>query len=261
VQEFADATAKLPLLHELGVEGARKLIQDPGLDCGDRADHPRAAAGPGHRLTARERDCERRATLVSTPTPTIVLVHGTFADSSSWNGVVDKLQSHDNPVVAAGNPLRGLTSDADYVRQLVASIDGPVVLIGHSYGGSVISTAAKGADNVKALVFVAAFLPETGESAITLLGKFPGSRLGGSAAPGGGDAARRQRGSGSLRRAEQVPQTVRRRCPGPDRGSHGRHPAAGDRRRARGGAGAPAWRDIPSWALVASEDRNIPSQT
>ncbi|MFE0385066.1 esterase/lipase family protein [Streptomyces bungoensis] len=110
--------------------------------------------------------------------PTVVLVHGAFADSSSWNGVVEKLQSHEYPVVAAGNPLRTLTTDAEYVRQFVASIGGPVVLVGHSYGGSVISNAAKGLRNVKALVFVAAFLPDEGESAITLSAKFPGSTLG-----------------------------------------------------------------------------------
>ena len=74
VQEFADATAKPPLLYELGVEGARKLIQDPGLDCGDRVDHPRAAAGRGHRLTATERHCERKATDRNIPSQTKVFM-------------------------------------------------------------------------------------------------------------------------------------------------------------------------------------------
>ncbi|MGW5640662.1 alpha/beta fold hydrolase, partial [Streptomyces sp. NPDC003832] len=85
---------------------------------------------------------------MSAHNPTVVLVHGAFADSSSWNGVVEMLQAHGYPVVAAGNPLRGLTGDGEYVRQLVASIDGPVVLVGHSYGGAVISNAATGLDNV-----------------------------------------------------------------------------------------------------------------
>lgn len=132
---------------------------------------------------------------MSAQKPTIVLVHGAFADSSSWNGVVRKLRSHDYPVVAASNPLRGLTEDSAYVRQLLESIDGPVVLVGHSYGGSVISNAATGLGHVKALVFVAAFLPDEGESAVDLSGKFPGSTLGETlrpvpvTLPGGGRAA------------------------------------------------------------------------
>ncbi|MEV6886082.1 alpha/beta hydrolase [Streptomyces sp. NPDC051135] len=193
--------------------------------------------------------------------PTIVLVHGAFADSSSWNGVVEKLQSHDYPVVAASNPLRGLADDAEYVRQLVVSIGGPVVLVGHSYGGSVISSAAKGLTNVKALVFVAAFLPDEGESAIALSGKFPGSTLGEAlrpvpvTLPNGSQvadlyietskfhqqfAADVPMGTAAIMAATQRPVT--------------------DAALAEGGA-APAWRDVPSWALVATEDRNIPPRT
>ena len=89
--------------------------------------------------------------------PTVVLVHGAFADSSSWNGVVTILQRHGYRVVAAANPLRGVRTDADAVSDVVKSIKGPVVLVGHSYGGSVISEAAEGRPNVKALVYVAAF--------------------------------------------------------------------------------------------------------
>jgi pimeloyl-ACP methyl ester carboxylesterase len=81
--------------------------------------------------------------------PTVVLVHGAFADSSSWNGVVKKLEEDGYPVVAAANPLRGLHVDAEYMRSVLDSVSGPVVVAGHSYGGSVMSEAADGHPNVK----------------------------------------------------------------------------------------------------------------
>ncbi|CAN3129638.1 alpha/beta fold hydrolase [Mycobacterium sp. smrl_JER01] len=114
----------------------------------------------------------------STPKPTVVLVHGAFADSSSWNGVVQILQEEGYHVVAVANPLRGLASDADYVRSVLDSVGGPVVLAGHSYGGTVISEAADGRADVKALVYVASFILEPGESTSQLAGKFPGAELG-----------------------------------------------------------------------------------
>ena len=110
--------------------------------------------------------------------PTIVLVHGAFADSSSWNHVISRLEKDGYPVLAVANPLRGVTSDGAYVAGILRGIKTPVVLVGHSYGGSVISDAATSASNVKALVFVAAFAPEPGESAVALSGKNPGSTLG-----------------------------------------------------------------------------------
>lgn len=109
--------------------------------------------------------------------PTIVLEHGAFADGSSWNGVIARLQKQGYPVVAAANPLRGPADDAAALRSVLNHIHGPVVLVGHSYGGSVISEAAVGNSQVKALVYVAAFLPDVGESALELTGKFPGSTL------------------------------------------------------------------------------------
>jgi pimeloyl-ACP methyl ester carboxylesterase len=111
--------------------------------------------------------------------PTVVLVHGAWADSSGWGGVITKLEKDGYPVLAVANPLRGLASDAAYVRSIVDSIDGDVVLVGHSYGGGVITNAATGADNVTALVYIAAFVPDEGET----LGQFndpttyPGSEL------------------------------------------------------------------------------------
>jgi pimeloyl-ACP methyl ester carboxylesterase len=97
------------------------------------------------------------------PKPTVVLVHGAFADASSWNGVVTRLQKQGYTVVAPALGMRGLASDSAYLASLLGQIKGPVVLAAHSYGGAVISNAATGADNVKALVYVNAFATEDGE--------------------------------------------------------------------------------------------------
>jgi pimeloyl-ACP methyl ester carboxylesterase len=110
--------------------------------------------------------------------PTIVLVHGAFADSASFDGVSQKLIKDGYKVIGAANPLRSVKSDGAYVSSIVKGIQGPVVLVGHSYGGSVITAAASGNQNVKAMVYVAAFAPEVGESAFELSNKFPGSTLG-----------------------------------------------------------------------------------
>jgi pimeloyl-ACP methyl ester carboxylesterase len=112
------------------------------------------------------------------PRPTIVLVHGAFAESASWNGVVADLQRRGYPVLAVANPLRGLRHDAEYLRSVLDSLSGPAVVAGHSYGGSVMSEAADGADGVTALVYVASFNLEPGESTAQLAAKFPGGELG-----------------------------------------------------------------------------------
>jgi pimeloyl-ACP methyl ester carboxylesterase len=109
--------------------------------------------------------------------PTIVLVHGAFADSSGFNAVNRRLLASGYLVVAAPNPLRGVASDATQVKALLNSIEGPIVLVGHSYGGAVISAAATGNEDVKALVYLAAFVPETGEAVGELISKFPGSTV------------------------------------------------------------------------------------
>ena len=97
--------------------------------------------------------------------PTIVLVHGAFADASSWNGVIERLQQQEGyTVVAPPNPLRGVAADSAYLASLLNQIDGPVLLIGHSYGGAVITNAATSASNVVGLVYVAAFAPDEGEN-------------------------------------------------------------------------------------------------
>lgn len=107
---------------------------------------------------------------------TVVLVHGAFAESASWNGVIERLGAAYN-VVAAANPLRSVAGDAAYLRDVVRGVGGPVLLVGHSYAGMVITEAAADDPMVRALVYVNAFAPETGESALALSGKFPGSTL------------------------------------------------------------------------------------
>jgi pimeloyl-ACP methyl ester carboxylesterase len=110
--------------------------------------------------------------------PTIVLVHGAFAESASWDGVIDPLRSAGHPVIAVANPLRGLADDAASVGDLVRGIEGPVVLAAHSYGGAVMSNVDADCGEIVGLVYVNAFAPAPGESCFALAGKFPGSMLG-----------------------------------------------------------------------------------
>ncbi|GAX58858.1 alpha/beta fold hydrolase [Streptomyces olivochromogenes] len=109
--------------------------------------------------------------------PTIVLVHGAFADSSSWNGVVKRLQQNGYTVAAPANPLRGIPQDSTYIASFLKSVKGPIVLVGHSYGGEVISQAAAGNNNVKALVYINAIMPDVGESFASLSAKFAPAAL------------------------------------------------------------------------------------
>ena len=111
-------------------------------------------------------------------TPTIVLVHGAFADSSSWDGVIGPLQQAGHPVIAAANPLRSLASDAAAVSDVVRSVEGPVVLVGHSYGGAVISNVDADAGEIAGLVYINAFAPAYSEHCFQLAAKYPGSMLG-----------------------------------------------------------------------------------
>ncbi len=187
--------------------------------------------------------------------PTIVLVHGAFADSSSWDGVVRNLQARHYPVIAAANPLRGPKADAASVASVVDSVKGPVVLVGHSYGGSVISAAASGKANVKALVYVAAFAPEAGETALALTGKFPGSTLGPTLAPpvpltDGGKDLYIQQDKFPAQFAADVPLAKAKLM------------AVGQRPIAEAAlnepAEAPAWKSVPSWFVYGDRDRNIP---
>ncbi|MDJ1136626.1 alpha/beta hydrolase [Streptomyces iconiensis] len=192
------------------------------------------------------------------PKPTVVLVHGAFAEGSSWNGVVKRLKREGYPVMAPANPLRGVSSDAAYLRDVLAGIKGPVVLAGHSYGGSVISEAAAGNKNVEALVYVAAFLPDKGESASELSAKFPGSTLGSTlnevptALPDGSKVTDLYIEQGKFHRqfAADVSRSTAQQMAATQRPVTS---AALDE-----GAEAAAWRTIPSWSMITTQDRNIP---
>jgi pimeloyl-ACP methyl ester carboxylesterase len=187
--------------------------------------------------------------------PTVVLVHGAFAGSSSWNNVTAKLLAEGYTVVAVANPLRGVKSDATYVANLLDSIAGPVILVGHSYGGNVISYAANGKSQVKALVYVSGVAPDAGESASTLVGKFPGSTLGPTLAPavlladGSKDLYIRQ-DKYHAQFAADVPLKESQLMAATQR------PITEAALNESGGA--PAWKTIPSWFLYGSLDKNIP---
>jgi pimeloyl-ACP methyl ester carboxylesterase len=195
--------------------------------------------------------------LGSEPKPTVVLVHGSFADASGWNGVIERLSRDGYPVLAPANPLRSLSGDADYIASVLRTIPGPVVLVGHSYGGAVITNAATQAHNVKALVYVAAFALDKGETAFGTIGSFTGSDLALALKirpyQASGDfgldgyiepdhfhevfCADLPAATAAAMAASQRPSTL----------SSGAEPS-----------GEPAWKTIPSWYMVAKQDRVIP---
>jgi len=183
-------------------------------------------------------------------------VHGAFADASSWNGVIPKLQADGYEVIAVANPLRSVSSDSAYVSAILKTIAGPVVLVGHSYGGAVISNAAVGNDNVKALVFVAGFAPEAGESAFGLVGKFPGATLGDALAPPVPLAG----GANDL----YIKQSQFREPFAADLPVPAVKLAAATQRPITDAAfkepsGEPAWKTLPSWFIYGSADHAIPA--
>ncbi|MEW2287288.1 alpha/beta hydrolase [Streptomyces sp. NPDC047841] len=185
--------------------------------------------------------------------PTVVLVHGAFADASSWNGVIERLRHAGYPVVAPANPLRGLADDADGLRDYLHSVQGPVVLVGHSYGGAVISQAATGNAEVKALVYIAAFIPDAGESALELSDKFPGSTLGPTLDPVG-NGTRTDLYIKADTFHDQFAADVPR--PTTDLMAATQRPIAANALEEK--ATEPAWKTIPSWSLIATQDYNIP---
>ncbi|MGJ7506289.1 alpha/beta fold hydrolase [Variovorax sp. GT1P44] len=185
--------------------------------------------------------------------PTIVLVHGAFAESLSWESVIERLLAKGYPVVAVANPLRGLNSDSAYVSNLVDTIPGPVVMVGHSYGGAVISNAAEGKPNVKGLVFVAAFAPESGEALGALGARFPGSTLGSAlvpvSLPGGGKDLYVQQARYREQIAGDVPEIVA------DLLAATQRPVAEAAFTEK--AGAPAWKEVPSRFIYGTADKAI----
>jgi len=191
----------------------------------------------------------------SGPKPTIVLEHGAWADGSSWNGVVKRLQRDGYTVDVPPNPLRGVTTDSAYLASYLATISGPIVLVGHSYGGFVTTNAATGNTNVKALVYVDAFIPAQGESINSISAQFPGSQLAPTAlsfVPSAGgvvDAYVKPSLFGSIlgndlspKQNAELAATQR-----PIAAS-----ALGDM------SGAPAWPNIPTWAVIGTQDHAIP---
>ena len=189
--------------------------------------------------------------------PTIVLVHGAWADGSSWSKVVRRLRAQGYPVAVPPNPLRGLASDAASIASFVNAITGPVVLVGHSYGGAVITNAATSTPNVKALVYVNAFAPDQGENILQLVLAQPGSALAANPADvfdvvpftGGADlyikpVLFQQAFANDLpeKKAAILAATQR-----PLAASAAAEPS-----------GAPAWKSIPSWYFVGTADHVLP---
>jgi pimeloyl-ACP methyl ester carboxylesterase len=192
----------------------------------------------------------------SSTKPTIVLVHGAFAESASWNDVIGKLLAQGYPVVAVANPLRGIKKDSSYLASVLKGIKGQVVLVGHSYGGLVISQAAAGNPAVRGLVFVAGFAAEKGEKAGDLTGRFPGSTLSPTLAPpvplgdGTNDLYIMQDKYWAQFCAD-VPQALALQM------------AAGQRPVVDVAftelTGEQGWKTIPSWFIFGELDKNIPA--
>ncbi|AWS42544.1 alpha/beta hydrolase [Streptosporangium sp. 'caverna'] len=190
------------------------------------------------------------------PKPTVVLVHGAFADASGWNDVAARLIREGYPVIAPANPLRGVASDSAYLASVLATLKGPIVLAAHSYGGIVVTNAAVGNPNVRALVYVAAFAPDKGESLLGLQTKFPGSKLSEAALdfrPYGESLV-----DGYIKKeffrgvfAGDVPKATT------DLMQASQRPA--DTRTLGEPSGAPAWKTIPSHYLIARNDQVLPA--
>lgn len=193
--------------------------------------------------------------------PTVLLVHGAFAESASWNGVIADLHQRGRRVLAVANPLRGLQHDAAYLRSVIDGFPGPVVIAGHSYGGSVMSEAADGAANVKALVYIASFALEPGESTAQLAAKFPGGELGPALEPvpfplpeggTGSDLYIKPDRFHDVFAADVAPDVARLM-------------AATQRPIAASAlediATKAAWRAVPSWTMVTHQDLAIPAES
>jgi pimeloyl-ACP methyl ester carboxylesterase len=155
---------------KLAAAGASLAIAGTLLGVGVASSAPAATAA----TTARQVPSASANAAVK---PTIVLVHGAWADNSSWNAVVEELQARGYTVEVPPNPLRGVVDDANYLSDFLSTISGPIVLVGHSYGGFVITQAATGNSQVKALVYDDAFIPAAGDTPMTLSGAEPGSCL------------------------------------------------------------------------------------
>lgn len=194
----------------------------------------------------------------STSSPIVVLVHGAFADASSWNGVIGELRKADIDVCAPANPLRGVGSDAAYLTGFVDSLDRPVVLVGHSYAGAVITQSGADAKNAVGLVFVAAFAPEANETLTDINSRYPDVPLGAVLLPftyakdGGGQGTDLWIDPAKFHDAfcADVPADQARLM------SETQRSAAADAF-TTAVTGTPAWKTRPSWVIVAASDRAI----
>jgi pimeloyl-ACP methyl ester carboxylesterase len=196
----------------------------------------------------------------SDPRPTIVLVHGDWADASSWNEVIAPLQDRGFTVVAPPNTLRGPSQDAPYLASYLQTIPGPIVLVAHSYGGFVATNAATGNPNVKALVYIDAFVPDENETALDLVGGTSSCvTVDGAFNPvpidGGVDLY--------LRWEADPPYPGFRECFANGVDEQTARLLAATQRPASAAqftdrSGAPAWKTIPSWALLGTQDHIIP---
>jgi pimeloyl-ACP methyl ester carboxylesterase len=190
-----------------------------------------------------------------TPGITFVLVHGALTDASVWNGAAAILQANGHETIAPALPLRGLAAHADYLAAFLDSIEGPVVLAGHSYGGSVISHPRVDREAVRGLVFAAAFQPDADESTGELNGRFPGSRLGEATTivrpcPGGNDLYLRPADFADVYAADVAPTTAALMAAA----QRPIDPAALEETV----GGTPTWRRIPSWTVISTADHSLP---
>jgi pimeloyl-ACP methyl ester carboxylesterase len=187
--------------------------------------------------------------------PTVVLVHGAFADASSWNGVIERLQAKGVPVIAPANPLRGIAHDSAYTAAVFEQIEGPVLAVGHSYGGAVITNAATDAKNVVGLVYVAAFAPEEGETLGAAEANSKDSVLNSALVPRQFPTA----DGGSATEFYIDPAKARDAFAGDLSDQQASLIAATQRPVAESAFsepnGPPAWKHLPSWAVLATGDK------
>jgi pimeloyl-ACP methyl ester carboxylesterase len=198
-----------------------------------------------------------QATPAASGSPTVVLVHGAFADASGWGGVISRLQAEGIPVMAPANPLRSVSGDAAYIASVVNQIPGPVLLVGHSYGGVVISNASPQADNVVGLVYVCAFIPDEGEALQTLAEQATDSLLGPNLRP-----AQYPSGGDEPGIELYIDQAVFHEVFCADLpAEQAAIMAVSQRPGAAAGFGEPSgpvgWKTIPSWALISPNDLTI----
>ena len=192
--------------------------------------------------------------------PTVVLVHGAFADASGYAGVIRQLQSQGLEVRAPMNPLRSLAFDADAIVRYTTTIDGPVVLVGHSYGGAVISQAAPSAADVIALVFLSAFALDEGESCASVQEPFPPSLLASTSVPSPYDAPGAPGGPDLFIKISEFHKTFCADLP-----TEVAAPMAVSQRPLSAAAltekaTIAGWKDLPTWYLVSEQDNAIPPE-